>query len=135
MEVLAWVLLLCWPGQLCPPSSWSTVLPLLPGSALLFPLSQPLPLPFTEGGFCSPVRMGSNAVNPLDTLWGDPSPALQGWRSLDPAVGHQHSVGELWQCLQVCAEASWLLPGFPHLHLACRATEQTRPLMEEVEAD
>lgn len=39
--------------------------------------------------------MGFNAVNPLDTLWADPSPALQGWRYLGPAVGRQHSVGEL----------------------------------------
>lgn len=93
VEMLAWVLPVWWPGQLCPPSSWSTVLS-LHGTAFLFPLSQPPPLPLTEGGFCSPVRMGSNAVNPL-VLWADPSPALQGWRSPGPAVGCQHSVGKL----------------------------------------
>lgn len=78
MEMLAWVLLGWWPGQLCPPSSWSTVLLTLPGTALLFHSSQLLPLPLTEGAFCSPVRMGLNAVNPSGALWADPEPCRGG---------------------------------------------------------
>lgn len=71
--MLAWILLVWWPGQLCSPSSWSTILPSLLGTALLFPLSQPPPLPLTEG-FWSPVRMDLNAVSPLGTLgWSQPS--------------------------------------------------------------
>lgn len=53
MEMLARILLVWWPGQLCPPCFWSTVLPSLHGSALLFPLSQPPPLPLLKVGFAA----------------------------------------------------------------------------------
>lgn len=56
--MLAWVPLVLWPGWLCPPSSQEQSSPLpLPGTALLFTLSQPPPQPLVEGGFCNFVRM------------------------------------------------------------------------------